>query len=480
MGKKSKNKTKKKSEAPSSRAGHLMLRCRTGILLIGGYNEGGVLEDVWRYRDENRWEEVCEKSKPLTSRMMYDGCFLNVGVYVFGGIRQEDEEVSIFNDCWIFEEDICSWRLLWEECPIPERFNHVVLGFDNKLFIHGGECMGTLGDCWLHDTSNGTFSNISSTSPNYPSPRSNHSAVYCAPYVFLFGGINVAAGDTQYYNDMWTFDTLNMTWNPVSCAGIAPSPRDMCTLVATSRNQVIIYGGYGFAETDVVQSDSDSKYDSEGEVENKVHDDKGVLNGKQSEDSLIVTSLLSNGTMHQNTEEVLKINHTSLDDKANPTDASFFKIVEEVTPAIDSLSMHIGHVESIRISVSDAKIIRDQEKEDSSGEDDETVVECYLSDGWIVDVSAGVASAIEFDMSDVVYNGFEPHNRIDSNVFGGCRGMKMCVNPAGNTIKCFGGYDGSRFLQDTFIIDERKLQNNCSSNAGMDSKIDIEVTKVNI
>ena len=321
----------KEPRLPGARAGHLfaLAKSRHEAFLVGGYDEGGALADVWKYdlqteqwhllRDpapQGRGRRGAAPAPTPLPRMEYDGCCLgaeggliDIGsgtvfssaaassvlpcrVYVFGGMQFDGDQVLILNDLWYL--DCCAaearWTLVSEECPCPERAGHVCVAIsDSVMVVHGGDCMRPLGDAWCYcATTNSWFpvgvsggdSGMATGFPT-PSPRSQHSAAYCCDLeaVAIFGGMTTvpSAGGGRpepiHLNDLWLLHcpmppssapldaawAASWRWTQVSCAGIAPSPRDLPSVHYQPGLGLLILGGFGLSETSGSHGEDDGQ-----------------------------------------------------------------------------------------------------------------------------------------------------------------------------------------------------------------------------
>jgi N-acetylneuraminic acid mutarotase len=131
-----------KETKPQGRAGHLLLndlknKC---IYLIGGYNDEGPLDDIYRYDYKiNKWTKLITTSKlsPLP-RLECDCCLINndnSNVYLFGGVQNIDDQVLIYNDLWHFNTNKLTWICTAEETPVSERSGHVMLSISDKAYL---------------------------------------------------------------------------------------------------------------------------------------------------------------------------------------------------------------------------------------------------------------------------------------------------------------------------------------------------------
>ena len=237
----------------NGRAGHLFVNSKNSAFIIGGYSEGPLL-DIWQCK-ESKWTEVKQKVRNNISpldRIEYSGCVLGNCIMIFGGIQYSSDsgEVSILNDLWLFDVNSKkgNWVCLFDESPAPERSNHVCIALDDdRMLIHGGDCMGVRGDTWIYIKSANLWLEIARNHPNIPCSRHSHSIALWTPLgdptrkcVVVFGGLTSSPQSPReemlHLNDMWLLDynsvnPLSWSWQRVDCIGFAPSPRDSPAMV---------------------------------------------------------------------------------------------------------------------------------------------------------------------------------------------------------------------------------------------------------
>lgn len=385
MGKK---KAVKRPMCASNRAGHAQVQDNDGnIYIIGGYNDSGLLKDIWKYDATGVWSQcsVISADNPLP-RVDFAACMLNNDIYLFGGVVTNDDEVLIMNDMWRYSIIEGIWRCEIAECSVSERGGHVMVAVDeNRALIHGGECMRHLGDSWIFDSRSKQFQEIVGSGP-VPSPRSSHAAVYNCTlhFVAIFGGHTLLGdGDDMtpaYLNDLWILHVDTLSWSFIPFAGLAPSPRDLPALV-TQHQRLFILGGYGYEE----ESSDDDEEEEEGEedVEQPVEQDEEVSKPVNS-----------------------------------PAAAS-----EEVSDAIASLNIsnsdaHAPSAPSLHIN---------EATEENCDEDDDSVTMSYLRDIWTVDIHTHETS----EASVVLANGKR-----------GCHMSRLTTGK----IVAFGGFNGQEFF----------------------------------
>jgi len=295
------------------------------VVVVGGYDENGPCCDIWLSpvdglgNNPSKWQEFpcIGDSSGALARMDFASCFMvercELCIYLLGGVKLEDESVSILNDLWCFSFTTRQWSLVIEECPLAERSNHSLVSFPfpsdtgvedgakvdgGFLVAYGGEQLGTIfGDTWVYLPHMNAWQQLSFISgQQQPLARFGHSATRIQSSVetsgqyqmALFGGC--VREETEegfvpiYLNDLWILNinlssptgcvsatTCTATWLPVQCHGIAPSPRDKSALCCGDDGSLFIFGGFGLLE--VTGDDEGAAGEEEGEKEEEVDED---------------------------------------------------------------------------------------------------------------------------------------------------------------------------------------------------------------
>jgi hypothetical protein len=315
--------------------------------------------------------------------MMSDGCVIDGELHVVAGITQDNDDVLILNDIWKLQKldtGKYAWLCIHEECSISERHNHVVVSIPgSRMFVHGGECGSFLGDCWMYYALHNSFQQVPTPSGSSPCPRSSHSAAFCDPFVVLFGGVTspaafavdpIAAEDFQpvYLNDLWILDTSSAecTWRMISVSGIAPSPRDLPSVVCVQEvtgesGDVLIFGGYG-----LYMEESDDEEEEEEEGSGKVSgdgDDGGGEDLEQSSVGMAGSKAEAVAAMIDTVGSIRLEGVSDKDDNAAEATAVAVPVVGDVNGGYDG---------------------------DGSG-----VGEGYLSDAWIVNIHTLMSTEVD-------------------------------------------------------------------------------------
>lgn len=439
MGVKKNNKKGKKR--PSGRSGHLLTSWGDMIFIGGGYSEIGPLNDFWEYhKDQQEWKCVNLPSKESPfPRMMCDGCQFNEEIYLFGGIQQLDEEILIQNDLWKYDIRTKRWILLQSESPISERYNHAIVSISpTRMLVHGGECNGLFSDCWVYDIVARTFTQVPTPLGSSPCPRSSHSCTFIYPYVIIFGGVSntsICIGETSedsspvYLNDLWLLDTSTSinpeewTWRMLPFEGLAPSPRDMASLVDISEliqrpHSILLYGGYGLSE---VELENEEEEISDISPENNANIEPEIT-----------TSALETTTASFETKPSEIEDSSALDSEFQSLD-----IQEDANKTPHQEEKHL------ETHAAESNVERNNEDED----DEESICETYLGDAWIINIVSGETAEVTLT---------SPNSKFFSSE-SGWRGSRFAIlhslGPEHNLeLTCFGGFNGREFADHTSMI----------------------------
>ncbi|MBN1320799.1 MAG: hypothetical protein JXA87_08160 [Thermoleophilia bacterium] len=141
-------------------------------------------------------------------------------------------------------ETVGNWTKLEPQGDSPSsRGGHsmVLDSSAGELILFGGWDGTTyLNDTWAYDLLANTWTELEPTG-SLPTGRADHSMVFVPSIgrVILFGG-----GADEYLNDMWSYDPVANTWTELSPAGSAPFARGRQSMVyASQTGKVVLFGG---------------------------------------------------------------------------------------------------------------------------------------------------------------------------------------------------------------------------------------------
>jgi len=184
----------------------------SSAVLLGGYNDGNILPDMWVYDPiNNKWYQ--ESNVPPQPR--YGHKIVNIGngrFFLFGGIGEN----GYLNDTWIYD-----FKTGWEKknnyiiTPSSRAYFDLCYNIDdNKIYLFGGKNENIYyNDLWMYDIINDSWSfvNIITSSP---CARCGHGMTYITENkkIIVFGGETQQGYYLNDLNDLWVFDTINRNW----------------------------------------------------------------------------------------------------------------------------------------------------------------------------------------------------------------------------------------------------------------------------
>ena len=440
-----------KETIPSARSGHVLLNDNKNqcIYVLGGYNDNGPLDDIYRYDYKiNKWTKLITSSSSSSSkiittplpRLECDCCLMSAGdntnIYLFGGIQNIDDQVLIYNDLWYYNTNKLSWLCIAEETPISERSGHVLLSISsNNFIVHGGECLGRwFDDTWLYDINQKKWILIAINGKK-PIPRSSHSIVYCedSNVIALFGGVTSSSTQHEmvHLNDLWILDmkTNNdpkeLIWQMVTFPGLSPSPRDLAALMSVGNGKIMIMGGYGLEEM----------------VIEEVYED---ADGNMK----VVEDIDDNNEINDDDDNELMDDEDDDDDDDDDQEEAEKVAIESDSSKVEKASIDDLNINGMAVSSIDRKVIEEQNEDEENDDDDGIVDVVYLDDCWILDLNT--KTSVEVDLEECITNGKAVIPR---------RGMKMTriIDDTRDIIITFGGFDGSSFYGTNECIDTKKF-----------------------
>jgi N-acetylneuraminic acid mutarotase len=192
--------------APEARSAHAMvyLDDAEAVLLFGGVGESGRFADTWAFTPgSGTWTALEPAGSVPSARSGHAVAYDSVAgaVILFGGY----DGGGLLNDTWAYDPTANTWSELSPSGDVPSaRGNHRMV-FDagaGRVLLFGGFDGNTeLDDTWAYDTASNTWNEVQ-VEGNTPVGREEHALVYDphAGRVLLFGGFDDADTDL---NDLW-------------------------------------------------------------------------------------------------------------------------------------------------------------------------------------------------------------------------------------------------------------------------------------
>ena len=204
--------------------------------------------------------EVFVGRNSITPRYGHASCISQGSMFVFGGCTGQ---MTLFNDLWKLDLSTRTWsRPVAGGSFPPPKSQAVMVAFENKLLVHGGQTLlrhsslrtdklSLFDDIHEFDTESNEWRLM--LSKNQGPKLSGHSCclLRSKSALIVFGGLTLTdpANNTIVpSNEVWFFDTSSLTWSLIRRhnPGIVPPPRfghSMITL--DDDNTLMILGGCG-------------------------------------------------------------------------------------------------------------------------------------------------------------------------------------------------------------------------------------------
>jgi len=176
------------------------------IFIIGGIENGGLLEDVWSSADGVTWLQETA-STGYSPRVFTKLVSLNNKLYALGGSE------NFFNPNTDSTKEVWSstngsdWVLETSEAPYSKRFGFEALAFDDKLFVMGGALSETFeiqNDVW-YSRDGENWTQVSQSENKFPARYFFNGTVF-KDKIWLTGGELENEFEETYYTDIWSSD----------------------------------------------------------------------------------------------------------------------------------------------------------------------------------------------------------------------------------------------------------------------------------
>lgn len=222
------------------------------LIMFGGHN-GGVMSDLWKLSltpGAVTWTQLFPGSPSPVARMNAPGVYdpVNHRMVIFGGNTAGGE----VNDTWALDLTDYTWTELSPGGDPPSQRRHCMGTYDpieHRWVVFGGL---TLWDEMVNDTyalslESGaeTWTQLFPSGPT-PGPRTGHAATYdyVGHRMLIYGGWEYPP--FHYYNDVQALDLTTLTWTQLSAPGPQPCPRrDVSAVYAAEQGLkgLVTFGG---------------------------------------------------------------------------------------------------------------------------------------------------------------------------------------------------------------------------------------------
>ena len=209
------------------------------IVLMGGYNSSGNLNDTWRSTDKGAtWTQV-NASSGWSKRSSHSSVTLPDGsIVLMGGYNSSS---TFLNDTWRSANNGATWTRQNASAGWSARRYHASVALpDGSIVLMGGsDSSNNKNDVWRSTDKGATWTQ--QTANAGWQPRINPSTLALPDgSIVLMGGYNSTT--TTYYNDTWRSTDKGATWTQVN-ASAGWVARHGHSGVALPNGSVVIMGG---------------------------------------------------------------------------------------------------------------------------------------------------------------------------------------------------------------------------------------------
>ena len=251
------NELKPSGTLPAARSAHAMAYDpgSRSLIVFGGGNDNGTLNDTWAYDPvANTWTEL-KPSRTLPSArsghaMAYDPGLR--GLIMFGGFG----DIGTLNDTWAYDPVANAWNELKPSRTLPSARSGHAMAYDpgsRRLIMFGGsgDSGAPFDDTWAYDPVANTWNELK-PSGAVPSARSGHSMAYdpTSGRLIMFGGVDFAGTSLD---DTWAYDSATNAWTQLEASGPQPRARAGHVMAYDQTSaRLIMFGGHSIRPTDLL------------------------------------------------------------------------------------------------------------------------------------------------------------------------------------------------------------------------------------
>ncbi len=226
------------SSSPVARRYHTAVWTGSEMIVWGGQNGGGALNDGGRYNPAaNTWTTLPTIGAPA-KRLNHSAVWTGSEMIVWAGMSG----TGYSNDGGRYNPTANSWASLPTTGAPTGRDYHTAVWTGSEMIVWGGygyifsTFTGQLNDGGRYNPALNSWAIVTATGA--PAARSGHTAVWTGTEMVIWGGAKVRG----YYNDGGRYDPAANTWTAIPTNG-APSERFSHTAVWTG-TEMITWGGY--------------------------------------------------------------------------------------------------------------------------------------------------------------------------------------------------------------------------------------------
>ncbi|KAL3157872.1 hypothetical protein ABBQ32_012283 [Trebouxia sp. C0010 RCD-2024] len=224
------------------------------IWLIGGWDPGSnkdggeILSDIWRLDTKSwAWSEVhTHGSASLQPISRFQAAVVGSKVYIH--THRSINDILVLDVADPNKPHLTKVSVSSTAGGTPSaRGLHSVTAVGSKLYLFGGAPQkgGMLNDLWLLDTASMQWTELQPKG-QLPHVRCSHTAVVMGTSIVIFGGsyYRVDGSGLQPLDDVYSYSTLDNTWQKQTTTGQGPSARNAAIACVVADNEMLLHGGW--------------------------------------------------------------------------------------------------------------------------------------------------------------------------------------------------------------------------------------------
>lgn len=235
---------------PESRFGSIHFVYKDIFYLLSGFGvDNKTLEDFWTYNlNTNQWTKYNDIDSNLVLGTYASYWLVNNKLYTIGGLSINNSELEINDKLMIYNLDNFELEII-DSSLIKSRFNAnfwTVKNQDiNYLYLLNGMNLDKdnefvqIDDMWRFNTKDLTWENID-TIPDHFRPKNSCLKFQLNNKVYLLGGVNQ---NNEIYDQIWRFNPKNNNFKLIKNCNEPKARAD--SAIWHVNNKIFIYGGLG-------------------------------------------------------------------------------------------------------------------------------------------------------------------------------------------------------------------------------------------
>ncbi|XP_048360325.1 dynein alpha chain, flagellar outer arm-like [Sphaerodactylus townsendi] len=185
------------------------------------------------------WEKIPQDGHIPCPRQGHTLCVVKGKIYLFGGCASKNAEQCL-PGVYTFDLGSLTWQKVTTTGIAPQTLKHRSAVVGENIYVHGGMLYGkTVDDLYMLNTVSLSWTPVKTTGSS-PGSRSGHAFIPVGKIIYMFGG---CSDEGEYCTDVFTLDTVILTWKKCEVRGEKPVGRSHHTFTAHCDKDIYLFGG---------------------------------------------------------------------------------------------------------------------------------------------------------------------------------------------------------------------------------------------